>query len=303
MAVLTEATKKLYGFSRGTQALLSIAQPLVAVLVVTDDPPLPRLAATTAALALAYVAVFALNDLLDVGLDRARFDHERSYDGFDVDSAGFRHPVARGALPFGAAVAWVGGLMAVSLAIAAWLGPVCVVLLVVAAGLEVLYCRLATVTPHKCALSGVMVALGAAVGAFAMDVPVPALPLGLFLVWLALWEIGGRNLVNDMGDVEEDSQLGIRTVPVVRGPVVAARWAFRCALGSSIAGIALAVALQPLYGLVGVVGVAVAAWTTLLDPARKLLREPTAERAMAVFNRGTFHPVLVLAALLLGSAV
>ncbi|MCZ9342132.1 UbiA family prenyltransferase, partial [Streptomyces sp. TRM76130] len=164
--------KAFFALSRGTQASLSVAQPLVAALLADDRPPPARLAAATVAAFAAFFAVFAVNDLLDVDVDRRRFAHVRPYDGTDLDGVGGRHPLARGRLSRRAALTWTGGLGLVAVVIAALLSWVCLALLAMAALLQVLYCRLATVTPLKFLVSGAMVAVGAAAGWFAVSTSV-----------------------------------------------------------------------------------------------------------------------------------
>lgn len=85
---LAVQARALYGFSRGNQALLSIAQPLVGALLATDHPAPGRLAAAVFATAAAFFAVFAANDLFDARLDRrsAAMAHTRAAP--DIDSAG-----------------------------------------------------------------------------------------------------------------------------------------------------------------------------------------------------------------------
>jgi 4-hydroxybenzoate polyprenyltransferase len=303
MAVVTAQIRVLYGFSRGAQSTLSVAQPLVAVFVVTDHPPVARFLAVAAAALAGFLAVFAANDVLDRQLDGRRFSNERDYDGFDIDSVGARHPMARGELSYVAAVAWVVVLGLVAALVTAWLSPVCLCLFLLAVLLEVAYCRLATVTALKCVLSGIMVAVGACVGAFAMPGPVEWLPLALMCVWMAAWEIGGRNIPNDMVDVAEDVHLGIRTLPVVRGRRPAARYTLLFLLVGGAAAIGLAVARFPSYGVVGVTATVLATGVLLVAPGIGLLRAPCPDAAMRVFNRASFHPVAVLAAFVLALAL
>jgi 4-hydroxybenzoate polyprenyltransferase len=296
MTVATEHVKALYGFSRGTQAALSVAQPLIAALIADDHPAPPRLAAATLAAFAGFFAVFAVNDILDAPLDRRRFAHIRHYEGVDLDSVGGRHPLAQGRLSLVMALAWVVGLSTLALVIAALLNWVCVALFITAALLQVAYCRLATVTPYKFLISGVMVAVGAAAGWFAVSTTVDPLRLGLFALWMAAWEIGGRNIPNDLADVDEDAHLGVRTVPVVFGPRASAVVAFGFLLTASAAGCALAYAAWPSFGLIGLTGAVLASGLTLLRPGIALLRRPEPAVALTAFNQAAFHPVCVLAA-------
>ncbi|MDT0309308.1 UbiA family prenyltransferase [Streptomyces sp. DSM 44917] len=297
--------RALYGFSRGTQATLSVAQPLLGAMLATGGTPPPGRLGLCAACCLAgYFAVFAANDLIDARLDRERFAYLRAYQCFDIDSAGGRHPLARGRLPMAAAVAWVAGLGALALALAALLSWMCAALLAAAALLEAVYCALARVTPFKFLVSGVMVALGGCLGWFAMTPEADRPLLWLLCLWLAAWEIGGRNIVNDWADVEEDVHLGVRTVPVVYGYRVSGLLTLACLLVTAAAGAALAAAAWPFPGgaLLGAAAALLAGLHALLAPGLRLLRAPDPCNAMALFNRASLYPVTTLAIAACGQA-
>ncbi|MGW3295582.1 UbiA family prenyltransferase [Streptomyces xiamenensis] len=305
---MRDRVRALYGFSRGTQASLSVAQPLIGALIAVPNPPLDRLGVALVAAFAGYFALFAVNDLLDHRLDRKRFAHLRSYEGFDIDSTGVRHPLAQGRLSYPGAVTWVVTLGGLALVLAAWLHWLCAVLFVVAALLQVVYCALATVTPHKFWLTGACVGVAACAGWFALA-PVTAGGGGidwprllLFFCWMAAWEIGGRNLVNDWADVEEDVHLGVRTVPVVYGHRVTARLVLAFLLVTFGCGVALMIAGWSSFRAIGVVGTVLAGCWALLVPGLALHRDPRPETALAVFNRASLYPVLVLVVILLAMA-
>ncbi|GAA2608536.1 UbiA family prenyltransferase [Streptomyces axinellae] len=318
MTTAVEHVKALYGLSRGTQAALSVAQPLVAMLLADTEPAPGRLAMAVAGAFAGFFAVFAANDLLDAHLDRRRAE---GADGRaaplphgaapgpegrvapDLDGAGARHPLAGERLSFAVALTWVLGLSAVALMVAAALSWVCVLLFVVAALLEAVYCRLATVTAYKCVLSGVMVAVGASAGWFAFTDRVDPLRLGLFALWMAAWETGGRNIPNDLADLADDAPLGIRTVPVVHGPRRSAVLAFALLVLAALSAGALAVVTVGSFGTAGLVGTLLAGAVTLVVPGLRLLRRPESGPALSLFNRASFHPVCVLAAFIAALAL
>ncbi|GAA4667259.1 MULTISPECIES: UbiA family prenyltransferase [Amycolatopsis] len=278
-----------YGFSRGTQALLSVAQPLTVALLAPGHPPVWRFVVLAVASLAAFASVIALNDLLDTGLDRQR---RGELDLPDIESAGGRHPLAQGRLSLRAGVTWVAALGLLTVVLLALLGRVCVVLFFVAAVLEVAYCLLATATCGKTVVSGIMVAGGGWVGWFAMTGEFDPLRLGLVALWLAAWEIGGRNIPNDLADVDEDARLGIRTVPVVFGARTAA--AVAAAALTVAAAAVLALLCYAEVGPLGIVGAVLALGYTVFVPARRLLRRPDAAGALAAFNRASFHPPVIL---------
>jgi 4-hydroxybenzoate polyprenyltransferase len=302
MAFALPPARALYGFSRGTQATLSVAQPVLAALIADSHPPLGRLTVCVLAAFAGYFAVFAVNDLLDARLDRRRFAHVREHQGFDIDSAGGRHPLAQGQLGFRLACAWVIVLISAALVLTALLNPVCLVLTIAAALLEIGYCALATVTAAKFLLAGAMVPLGAMVGWFAVRPGTDPLLLGLLFVWLAAWEIGGRNIVNDWADVEEDVHLGVRTVPVVYGTPASGLLVAGCVGVAFLAGVALMAAAWPAFGVVGVLGATAVGGYTLVLPTVRLLRDPSPASALVLFNRASLGPPAMLIVALAGSA-
>ncbi|MDA8218282.1 MAG: UbiA family prenyltransferase [Dehalococcoidales bacterium] len=289
--------KSLLGFSRVLQATLSVAQPFVAGLIALHGfPSLERTVLALTAGWAGFMAVFALNDLLDVDLDKRRFAHLRGYEGFDIDSAMARHPLALRQITFSLGTLWIGAFAAYALVGGYILNPMAPLIFVVAALLEIAYCKLARVTERKFLVSGAMVGIGALAGWVALTPEVRAWEMGLILIWMFAWEIGGRNIVNDFADVEEDGRLGIRTVPLAHGPRAAARLAFAFLVLTFLASLAL----QPLsqLNLLYLVGAVVAGLWLLIWPGLKLLASPVPPTAMAVFNRASLYPPAMLAVVL-----
>jgi 4-hydroxybenzoate polyprenyltransferase len=305
-----ERLKAFYGFSRGLQATLSISQPaLAAIIALGGLPGLREIVLGVIAATAGYFAVFAVNDLIDVRLDRQRFHHLRSYEGFDVDSAAVRHPLAQGYFAYWQGVLWIVVLSVIALVAAYALSPVSAALFVIAALLEVGYCAMARVTPFKFIPTGLMVAVGAVAGWFAV---VPLDPARIewalliaFFIWMAAWEIGGRNIVNDWSDVEEDIHLGVKTVPVVFGYKVAGALVFFFLAVTFLASLALALigltptATRPSLGLIFLAGCLVEGVYALIWPGIKLLRDPRPAVALQLFNRASFYPMVMLPILLI----
>ncbi|MCZ7528788.1 MAG: UbiA prenyltransferase family protein [Acidimicrobiia bacterium] len=284
----------MLALSRTVQAHLSIAQPAIAALVAARGiPPVRVMALGFVAAWSGLHAVFALNDLVDHQLDRARFAHLKSYRGFDVDAAIVRHPLAQGYLRRRHAMVWILALGGVALVLALELAPMSALLLGIAVVLEVGYCVLARVSAWKVVLTGVMVGLGALAGWF----PVTSeTGWGLVVVfgWMALWEIGGRNVVNDWADLEEDRVLGVRTVPSVAGPQAASRVVLAGNVGATVLGMAVAGPAGlpwwyvPVAGAVGLV--------LLVAPSVRLARTYCEVDAHRLFNRASFYPPVMMVA-------
>ena len=159
---------------------------------------------------------------------------------------------------------------------------------------QVVYCALRAVTYWKTVLSGVMVGFGGLAG-WAAVAPLRWSALSLF-VFLASWEIGGRNIVNDLSDLESDARVGIRTVASVHGEAAAAR-----AAAAVAAFCLLSTAFLPMPLISVPLALACGAWS-LAWPAVNLLRRPTPAQAASYFNHGSLYPDLVLIAALLGLA-
>ena len=293
----TRFAAAVFDLSRGRQALLSVAQPGLAAALALGGLPSWRIVAIGLVAATAgFLAVFSLNDVLDRGVDaRSLRAGKAEVEGYDIDTAFERHPLARGDLSLSFSLTWVLGLAALAAAGAWMLGPICLLLFMGAVALEVLYCALRSVTYWKTVVSGAMVGVGGVAGWAAVA------PLGWralsFFVFLALWEIGGRNIANDLADVASDGRVGIRTVPTTHGNAAAAR-------ATAVVG-AATVAWLPLVGLpvsALVVALALGVWS-ILRPALLLVRTPTSAQAGSYFNHASLFPALVLLAELAALAV
>lgn len=241
-----------------------------------------------------FFAVFSLNDVLDhkVDAESLRAGTEVS-DGYDVDIAFQRHPLAHGTLSLRLSVLWVLGLTAVAAVGALLLSPLALLFFALAVAIEVVYCALRRVTCAKTILSGLMVGCGGLAGWTAVA-PLRPAAFTVF-AFLMFWEFS-RNMANDLGDIRSDASVGIRTVATTFGAVVSSRAnlvAASAMLGSVVFltqnAAALAVALVS------------AVWLVVL-PMEHLVRTPDSEHAVRYFNRISWYPEAILLAVLLGSA-
>jgi len=282
--------------SRGRQAMLSVAQPALGALLAAGGLPAPwRIVVGLVAASAGYLAVFSLNDVLDRRVDEAALGQAQQAGGFDIDTVAVRHPLARGDLGAGVSIAWVASLGVVSAVCAYVLAPICLALFGVAVALEVAYCSLRSVTWAKTFVSGLMVAVGGLAG-WAAVAPLSAAAVP-FLVFLAAWEIAGRNLPNDLADVSADSAVGIRTVATVFGPRVSAAATLAGAAATLAAVLFLRVSpvLLTVWGALALV--------TMVLPAVRLARRPDPEGAGAYFNSASLLPALMFAAALVLLAI
>jgi len=198
---------------------------------------------------------------------------------------------------------WMAGWALLALIGSYLLNPACTVIFLTACILEALYCLLLKVSYLRGLISGVVKNSGGIAAVYAVD-PNPApLFLAVLFLWLFFWEIGGQNVPNDWGDLEEDRRLGARTLPVRFGPKgsiaiiytslvaawtlsLAAFWVSPAALGTSYLAGAF---LSGLY--------------FLILPAHRLLRTKEPEEAFALFNRASYYPLAMLLVALVSRAI
>jgi 4-hydroxybenzoate polyprenyltransferase len=283
----------LFDLSRGKQALLTIAQPALGVVLAMGGlPPARVIVIGLPAAAAGSFAMYALNDLLDRRIDTRAVEAGSVRTEGDMDTAFVRHPLAHGAVSLRASVMWVAGLAAIAAVGVALLNPLCLVFFAAAVALQALYCALRSVTCWKTLAEGAMEGCGGLAGWVAVA-PLGRGALAVF-GFLALWEIGGRNIAHDLSDLESDASLGIRTVAAVYGPAAAAH-----VTAVAAAATLGAVALLPMPLPAVLLALAFGAWA-LVAPAVALVRRPTPAQALAYFNRGSLFPDLVLFAALVG---
>ena len=293
--VLSEKVRGFFGLSRMTHSILDIAHPAIGAVLVLGGFPRPSTAVIGLLAAFAgFTAVFGLNDVMDCGVDSEKMAKDStSKKYFDIDSVGYRHPIAQGSMTFKSALAWVvfWGLCALSLAFV--LNPVCAVLMVAAVGLEMGYCRLLRVTHWKALLSGLMVAVGGLAGVYAVAGAPPMGMVFLFVLWAFAWEVGCRNIPNDWSDLDEDITLRIRTIPVRYGRRVSS-WISFALLCLTVAGSLLFPLVVPVRHAIEYTAGALATGAVLLViPAVLWVRSQTTESAMYLFNRACFYPLTV----------
>ena len=192
---------------------------MAAMLQLGHFPPVSTIAVGLIAAFSGYTAVYAMNDLVDVTVDRERLALKTKSDAvFHVDEMLVEHPVAQGLIPFKRGLAgWAIFWACLALICAATLNPLCALIFIISACCEVVYCKLLKVTHWKIIPSAIVKATGGLAGIYAVNAePNPALVVFMFL-WLACWEVGGQNIANDIMDMEDDSRVGARTMLTVLG--------------------------------------------------------------------------------------
>jgi len=290
--------KLFLALSRTPHALLDMAMPLFgALLWLGHFPPLPVALIGLLTVFAGYTAVYALNDVIDYRIDQEKAKIAgglRETENY-LDAAMVRHPMAQGLLSFPQGLAWALSWSAVAV-IGAWLlNPVCVLIFFVGCLLEAVYCWMLRISPLRTLVSGIVKTSGTVAAVFAVDAdPSPGFVLLLFF-WLFFWEIGGQNIPADWADIEEDRRLSAQTIPVRFGPRNAATFAL-AAIGIALVLKCALIGISPLgsnglfYAAVVLSGVVL-----LIPPAWHLYRSRQRRSAMALFNRASYYPPVMLA--------
>ena len=288
--------KLFLALSRTPHGILDMATPAVGALLWLGGLPSAGVIALGLVTAFAaYTAVYALNDLVDLGVDR-----EKAATGLlpkaggDLDAVFLRHPLAHGLLSRREALLWTGGWALTALLGAYLLNPLCALIFIAGGLLEAVYCLLLRVSYLRTLVSGVVKTLGGIAAVFAVD-PVPSLAfLSVLFLWLFLWEIGGQNIPNDWTDLREDLRIRAQTVPVRFGPQGSIRLillALFLAVGMSLALFRVTpYRLGPSY-LAGSLATGI---VLLLWPARRLQKGKSPREAIALFNRASYYPLVMV---------
>ncbi len=292
--------KLFWALSRTPHGLLDMCTPAFAALLwLGDFPPLGIVLIGLMTTFAGYTAVYALNDVVDYGVDREKAAADvLPTAGSDLDAVIVRHPMAQGLLGFREGLAWTVFWAGVAVIGAFLLNPVCAAIFLGGAFLEAIYCLLWRVSPYRTLVSGAVKTTGAMAAVFAVDPrPSPVYLIALFAM-LFFWEIGGQNIPNDLSDIEEDRRMRARTIPVTfgAGPAIAA----------AAASLAATVLINPAVFLLSPLPAASilslaalgAGWYLLLLPAWRLYRSRSRPLAMALFNRASIYPPALLAVVL-----
>jgi len=288
--------KLFLALSRTPHGLLDLATPLLAALLWLGRIPSAQTAVLGIIAAFAgYTAVYALNDIVDYETDRGKigqagFSRQENY----LDGAFVRHPLAQGLLTMWEAMTWAGGWTLISLGAAYLLNPVCAYILIAGCILEIIYCKLLTVTRFRTLVSGMVKTLGGLAAVFAVDPsPDPDFLLLLF-IWLFFWEIGGQNVVADWHDIEEDRALGAKTIPVLYGTRDGSIIVLVCLVTSMVLN-AIFLWQAPLaFPPFLYIGALATGYFLLLRPALRLYRSRRRDHASALFNSASYYPASLL---------
>lgn len=288
--------RKFLALSRSTHGVLDLAMAgFAALLWLGHFPSWQVLLVALVTAAAGYTALYALNDLVGVRVDREKFAGSGINRGYSVEASDLRHPLAQGKLSLRSGIIWFAFWYLVALVGAWWLNPFLVIVVLAAPVLETTYCLLLKVTYWRALISGLVKSLGPLAAVLAV-VPRPPLPwLGLMVAWLVAWEIGGQNIPADWNDVEEDRRVGARTIPVVFGPRIAGTVVVLALAATVVLSLFLPVMSPLALGLPYQVITLAIGFFLLLLPGFRLFVSRDGRRAARLFDRASLYPVVQLA--------
>ena len=288
--------KLFWALSRTPHGLLDMCTPAFGALLWLGHFPAVHVIVIGIFTAFAgYTAVYALNDVIDYKVDKEK----AAAGGFselesDLDSILVRHPMAQGLLSFKEGVFWVLAWSLVALIGAYLLNPVCVLIFLGGCILEALYCQLWRISPFRTFVSGAVKTSGAIAAVFAVDSSPSPMYLSLLFLMLFFWEIGGQNIPNDWGDIEEDRRMNAQTIPLC--------WGLRRSMVIILLAIILTLGMNTVifyfsrtrFEFGYVVLALVLGCYLLLFPALKLYQIKDREHAMTLFNKASYYPLALL---------
>ncbi|MFN8463111.1 MAG: UbiA family prenyltransferase [Anaerolineales bacterium] len=288
--------KRFFALSRTTHGVLDLAMPgFVALLWLGEFPPVLTIVLSLFTAFAAYTAIYALNDLIGIAVDKEKFAGGINA-GYSVEASDLRYPLAQNALSIRNGALWFAGWFIAAMIGAYILNPFIVVILALAAILEVIYVLLLKVTYLRTFVSGLVKSSGPVAAIFVVD-PNPDLSkVLLVLIWIFVWEIGGQNIPADWNDTAEDKRVHAKTIPLHFGTQTAGIIVlFALALTVTFSLLLPRVSPLPL-GFPYLLASAFAGLALLLKPGFDLYSQQSEGRMAAMlFDRASFYPMAQLA--------
>lgn len=288
--------KFFWALSRTPHALIDMAHPAAAALLCLGHfPPLGKTLLGLLTVFSGYTAVYALNDVVDYGTDKEKmtqglYSNSKEY----LDGVLVRHPLAQGILSFQQGLLWVVLWSFVALVGAYLLNPVCMYIFIGGCILEGIYCKLWQVSPMRTLVNGIVKTLGSIAAIYAVNPSPSFLLLTMVFLWIFCWEIGGQNIPADWADIEEDSRLNAKTIPVVFGPAKAGTLLLVLLIISFFLNILVFKASEVSFGVWSYIFVIAVNIYLLLLPAYHLYKTMDRADVMVLFNKASHLPLSIL---------
>ncbi len=287
--------KRFFALSRTTHGVLDLAAPgFCALLWLGDFPHWQTILLSLFTAFAAYTAIYALNDLVGIAVDKEKFAGGINA-GYSIEASDLRYPLAQNALSYRDGLLWFAGWFALALIGSYLLNLAIVIILVAATILEVVYCLLFTVTYLRTLVSGLVKSSGPIAAVFVVDPNPSPYHLILIFAWVFFWEIGGQNIPADWNDTVEDKRVNAKTIPIHFGTKRAGLIVV-IALGLTVITGMLLPVISPLdLGLPYLLASAVAGFILLLKPGYQLYQLQEGRQAATLFDNASYYPLAQLA--------
>ena len=283
--------KKFLALSRTTHGILDIAMPAFCAILWLGKFPSWQVILLSLLTAFAgYTAIYALNDLIGIHMDREKFSGDGINQGYSVEASDLRYPLARNALDYRSGLTWFVIWFLLALIGSYMLNPIIVLILLSATVLEVIYCLLFKVTFLRTLVSGLVKSSGPVAAVFVVNAHPPLQLLLLQIIWLIFWEIGGQNIPADWNDVEEDRRVSAKTIPLLFGMERAGLIVIISLTLSIIASMFLPLISPTYLGWPYLLASILVGCFLLLLPGVQLYRSKESRQAARLFDRASYYP-------------
>lgn len=286
--------KRFFALSRTRHGVLDLAAPGFVALLWLGRFPEWRVFLLSLFTAFAgYTAIYALNDLAGVAVDKEKFKGGIN-PGYLVEASQYRHPLAQNMVSYRGGLFWFIGWFTAALIGSYLLNPAIVVILVAAAVLEVVYCLLLKVTCLRTFIGGMVKSAGPVAAVYAMDANPAFHQLLLVFAWVFFWEIGGQNVPSDWNDTVEDKRVNAKTIPLQLGRQKAGL-IILLALGLTVTISLFLPQVSPLsLGQTFSLASAATGIFLLLKPAYELNTQKEGRLAAKLFDNASYYPLVQL---------
>jgi 4-hydroxybenzoate polyprenyltransferase len=287
--------KRFFALSRTAHGILDIAAPgFSALLWLGAFPQWQTLLLSLFTAFAGYTAIYALNDLVGVSVDREKFAGEGINQGYSVEASDMRYPLAQNLLSYRSGLVWFGFWISLALIGSYLLNPTIIFIVVAATLLEIVYCKLFKVTYLRTLVSGLVKSSGPIAAVFVVNPNPPLNLLLLQVLWLMLWEIGGQNIPADWNDVVEDQRVHGKTIPLLFGPQVSALIVVISLTLVMITSLFLPL-ISPLnLGWPYLFASGLAGIFLLILPGFQLYKSKESRQAARLFDRASYYPLVQL---------
>lgn len=286
--------KRFFALSRTRHGILDLATPgFVALLWLGRFPDWQVFLLSAFTAFAGYTAIYALNDLAGVAVDKEKFK-DGINPGYLVEASKYRHPLAQNMVSYRGGLLWFAAWFTAALIGSYLLNPAIVIILIAAGVLEVIYCLLLKVTCLRTFIGGMVKSAGPVAAVFAMDANPAFYQLLLVFAWVFFWEIGGQNVPSDWNDTAEDKRVHAKTIPLQLGRQKAG-FIILSALGLTVtislflpqvSPLSLGQAFSVASGVVGLI--------LLLKPAYDLCTQKEGRLAAKLFDSASYYPLAEL---------